>query len=86
MSAWHTTPALDEAALKWRALAERRRAYLVELYESGRWQRYFSETQLIESMRAAIRQTERWAEIAPLPNEVAIAADAAQAAGEMMPE
>jgi hypothetical protein len=37
MSAWPYTYALDGVAQKWRALAERRRAHLVELYDSGRW-------------------------------------------------
>src|SRR5205807_9859497 len=39
MSQWLSTPALDEVAQKWRALAERRRAHFVELYHSGRWKR-----------------------------------------------
>lgn len=69
MATWLTTSALDEVALKWRALAERRRAHLIELYESGRWQHYFSESQLIENVREAIRQSERWAAIAPHPEE-----------------
>jgi uncharacterized repeat protein (TIGR03809 family) len=88
MSARLSTPALCEVALKWRALAERRRAHLVELYDSGRWQRYFSETQLIESMREAIRQSERWAEIAPHPGEMqaATVTDPSDVADEVPPE
>lgn len=65
MSAWSTTPALDRTAQKWRVLAERRHAHLVELYESGRWKRYYTEAQLIATVREAIWQRDRWNEIAP---------------------
>jgi uncharacterized repeat protein (TIGR03809 family) len=67
MSQWLSTPALEEVAQKWRALAERRRAHFVELYHSGRWKRYYSEEQFLYRMREAIRASERWAEIAPSP-------------------
>jgi len=33
-------------ARKWLALAERRRAHLIELRESGRWKHYYKETEL----------------------------------------
>ena len=67
MAHWHSTPALDEVAQKWRALAERRRAHFVELYHTGRWKRYYSEEQFLLRMREAIKATDRWAEIAPTP-------------------
>ena len=51
MAHWHSTPALDEVAQKWRALAERRRAHFVELYHTGRWKRYYSEEQFLLKMR-----------------------------------
>jgi uncharacterized repeat protein (TIGR03809 family) len=57
--------ALDQVAQKWRVLAERRRAHFLELYHSGRWKHYYSEEQFLQRMRAAIRSSERWAEIAP---------------------
>jgi uncharacterized repeat protein (TIGR03809 family) len=60
-----SAPALDQAAQKWRVLAERRRAHFLELYHSGRWKHYYSEEQFLRRMRAAIRSSERWAEIAP---------------------
>jgi uncharacterized repeat protein (TIGR03809 family) len=56
-----------QVAQKWRALAERRRAYFLELHHSGRWRRYYSEEQFVVRMREAVRQSERWAEIAPPP-------------------
>lgn len=65
MSAWPYPYALDPIAQKWRDLAERRRAHLVELYDNGRWKLYYSEEQLLHRMREAVRLTERWAEIAP---------------------
>ena len=67
MAHWHFTPALDEVAQKWRALAERRRAHFVELYHTGRWKRYYSEEQFLLKMREAIKATDRWAQIAPTP-------------------
>ena len=67
MSQWLSTPALEEVAQKWRALAERRRAHFVELYQSGRWKRYYTEEQFLHCMREAMRASERWAEIAPSP-------------------
>jgi uncharacterized repeat protein (TIGR03809 family) len=69
MSDWHPEHALDEVALKWRALAERRRAHFIELYDSGRWKLYFTEEQFIARMREAVRGSERWAEIAPRPED-----------------
>jgi uncharacterized repeat protein (TIGR03809 family) len=65
MSARLPAHALDQVAQKWRALAERRVAHLVELYESGRWRHYFySEEQFLHRMREAIRLSARWAQIA----------------------
>jgi uncharacterized repeat protein (TIGR03809 family) len=65
MSYWPSSQALEIAARKWRALAERRRAHFVELYHSGRWKRYYSEEQFLVRLREAIRVSDRWAEIAP---------------------
>jgi uncharacterized repeat protein (TIGR03809 family) len=67
MSARHPAQVFDEVAQKWRALADRRRAYFIELYESGRWRHYYSEKQFIERLREAIWLSQRWAEIAPSP-------------------
>jgi uncharacterized repeat protein (TIGR03809 family) len=64
---WHSTLALNEAAQKWRELAERRRAHFVELYHTGRWKRYYSEEQFVLKLREVIKASDRWAEIAPMP-------------------
>ena len=76
MSARPPAHALDAVAQKWRTLAERRRDHLVELYDSGRWQHYYTEGELLYRMREAIQQTERWAEIAPRPEDEVFAEQA----------
>jgi uncharacterized repeat protein (TIGR03809 family) len=83
MSAWPYTYALDGVAQKWRALAERRRAHFVELYDSGRWKRYYSEEQFLHRMREAIRLTEQWADVAPRAADEVFAAQARAAADDM---
>ena len=65
MSQRASTTALEQASRKWRALADRRCADLVELFRSGRWKRYYTEEQFLHRLRDAIRASERWAEIAP---------------------
>jgi uncharacterized repeat protein (TIGR03809 family) len=67
MAYWHSTLALNEAAQKWRALAERRRAHFVELYHTKRWKRYYDEERFLLKMGEAIEATDRWAKIAPTP-------------------
>jgi uncharacterized repeat protein (TIGR03809 family) len=86
MSDWHPEHALDQVALKWRALAERRRAHLIELYQSGRWKRYYSEESFLRCMREAIRATERWADIAPRPADEVFAQQARAATEADMPQ
>jgi uncharacterized repeat protein (TIGR03809 family) len=89
MSDWHPEHALDQVALKWRSLAERRRAHLIELYKTGRWKRYYSEESFLRCMREAIRATERWADIAPRPADQVFAQQAraaTEAATEAAPE
>ncbi len=71
MAHWHSTVALNQAAQKWWALAERRRAHFVELYQTGRWKRYYGEEQFVLKLREAMKASERWAEIAPTPARVA---------------
>jgi len=50
----------DAFARKWHALAERRRNHLAELYQSGAWQRYFTEDTLRSQMREAVREVDHW--------------------------
>jgi hypothetical protein len=49
MSARQNGP-YDSIARKWLALAERRRAHLIELRENGRWERYYTDAQLADQL------------------------------------
>jgi uncharacterized repeat protein (TIGR03809 family) len=74
MSAPPSIGTFDEVAQRWRVLAERRCAHLLELHRSGRWICYFGEAQFLALLREAIRLSARWAEIAPpSPDQVATA-------------
>jgi uncharacterized repeat protein (TIGR03809 family) len=64
--------ALEEVAQKWRALAERRCVYFLELHRSGRWRHYYSEEQFLVRLREAIQVKERWVEIAAPPTAAAV--------------
>ena len=44
----------------WRELAEERLEYLTEMFESGRWRRYYSEHAFLENIREAKRAVEIW--------------------------
>jgi uncharacterized repeat protein (TIGR03809 family) len=68
---------LQQVAQKWRALAERRRDHFFALYESGRWDRYYSDQDFLDAMHQAIAAADRWAVIAPTPEELAEAAGVA---------
>jgi len=81
MSARMSAHALDAVAQKWRDLAERRRAHFLELYASGRWKHYYNEEQFLDRMREATRVAQRWVEIAPPMDEVALAQDHSLAKG-----
>jgi uncharacterized repeat protein (TIGR03809 family) len=70
------TGALDAVSHKWRRLAERRHADLIELFHSGRWEHYYTEEQFLRYMREAAQLTERWAAIAPPAAEAALGDDA----------
>jgi len=49
MSARQNGP-YDSIARKWLALAERRKAHLIELRENGRWERYYTDAQLSDEL------------------------------------
>ena len=66
----------DSVARRWDALARRRRAYLAELYDSGRWRRYYSEEAFLTQMREAVREVEGWrAMVKPTDAEMIAALD-----------
>ena len=56
-----------ELTRKWRDLAEKRRAHLVELYDTGRWKHYYTEEQLIARMREAINLADTWDRLSARP-------------------
>jgi uncharacterized repeat protein (TIGR03809 family) len=56
-----------EITQKWRALAERRCAHFLELYESGRWKHYYTEEELLDRTREAVRLSEAWTKLANPP-------------------
>lgn len=45
---------------RWCALAETRLEYLTEMFESGRWRRYYSEIAFLEDIREAKVAVETW--------------------------
>jgi uncharacterized repeat protein (TIGR03809 family) len=45
---------------RWCALAEQRLEYLTEMFESGRWRRYYSELTFLENIREAKVAVETW--------------------------
>lgn len=53
-----------QVAAKWHALTVKRRDYLAQLYQSGRWRRYFDEETFVALMREAVQSVERWAALA----------------------
>jgi len=56
-----------EITRAWRDLAEKRRAHLIELYDSGRWKHYYTEEQLVVRMREAINLRDAWDRLAAGP-------------------
>jgi uncharacterized repeat protein (TIGR03809 family) len=54
-------------AARWRVLAEKRLAYITELYESGRWKKFHTEAEFTAIVRAAKAGVEVWHQLAPPP-------------------
>jgi len=53
-----------ELAARWCALAERRLAYLTELFDSGRWRRYYTDKSLLDDIRHAKAAVQIWRSLA----------------------
>jgi hypothetical protein len=66
---FHATVKWECIALKWRALAKRRHDHHLDLYKSGRWRHYYSAEEFLAEMGKTVAMAERWAAIAPLPEE-----------------
>jgi len=54
---------LGAIAQRWRDLAERRRVHFTELYESGRWKKYYGEDRLLLRMKEVVATADGWATI-----------------------
>src|ERR1700749_4175312 len=48
---------------RWSDLAERRREHLTELFETGRWRLYHSESAFLENIREAKAAVETWRDL-----------------------
>jgi uncharacterized repeat protein (TIGR03809 family) len=57
----------DQVTRRWSALAERRRSYFIELYQSGRWKRYYTEADFVIRMREVFQAAEQWEKLASAP-------------------
>jgi uncharacterized repeat protein (TIGR03809 family) len=49
-----------EVIARWCALAEQRLNYLTEMFESGRWRRYYTEVAFLENIKEAKFAVETW--------------------------
>jgi uncharacterized repeat protein (TIGR03809 family) len=49
-----------ELAARWCSLAEQRLGHLTELFESGRWRRYYNEIALLQNIQEAKAAVETW--------------------------
>jgi uncharacterized repeat protein (TIGR03809 family) len=49
-----------DIVVRWSALAEQRLDHLTELFETGRWRRYYSESDFLENIREAKGAVETW--------------------------
>jgi hypothetical protein len=63
MSARQNGP-YDSIARKWLALAERRKAHLIELQQNGRWERYYTDVQLADQLDELGVACDRFAKLA----------------------
>jgi hypothetical protein len=54
---------------RWQRLAEQRLEYLTELFETGRWRRYYSERAFLENIREAKAAVGSWRKLARGPAE-----------------
>jgi uncharacterized repeat protein (TIGR03809 family) len=57
-------PGTTELARKWHALVERRRAHFADLYDSGRWRKYYREQSFLSQMRETARMADAWDRVA----------------------
>jgi len=56
----HRKNATSDVLGRWRTLAEQRLEHLTELFESGRWRRYYGEMAFLENISEAKVAVETW--------------------------
>jgi uncharacterized repeat protein (TIGR03809 family) len=61
---------IDRITQQWRDLAERRLQYYTELYQSGRWRRYYTEERFVEVMAEVADTVSTWRKLAKQPPAV----------------
>ena len=69
LTGWFMTHRQDvtcgrEVAARWCALAEQRLEHLTEMFETGRWRRYYSEIAFLENIQEAKRALQTWRSLA----------------------
>jgi uncharacterized repeat protein (TIGR03809 family) len=57
----------DSIARRWLALVERRERHFAVLSQSGRWRRYYTQTQFLNEMRKTLQVRNQWAALAGIP-------------------
>jgi uncharacterized repeat protein (TIGR03809 family) len=57
----------DSIARRWLALVERREQHLADLSQSGRWRRYYTQTEFLNEMRKVLQVRNQWAALAGVP-------------------
>ena len=57
----------DSTARRWLALVERRQQNFIELWNTGRWQHYYTHAKFLDEMRKMLDLRNRWALLAGLP-------------------
>ncbi len=62
---------------KLHALAERRRTHLVEMQESGRWARYYSQDDMNAHMKDAVEMAGHWQKMCDTVDAPAVEANPA---------
>ena len=57
----------DSIARRWLALVERREQHFADLSQSGRWRRYYTQTEFLNEMRKVLQVRNQWAALAGVP-------------------
>jgi uncharacterized repeat protein (TIGR03809 family) len=65
----------DSIARRWLALVERREQHFADLSQSGRWRRYYTQTEFLNEMRKVLQVRNQWAALAGVPVKSSSSAD-----------